>query len=309
MPLTCDWHIHSEYSCDEACMKVADLPSQVAARGIVDFGLTDHLHTPYNLPDLQASRRAYLAATPSPRFHFGVELSVVSQWELDELARGGYADPVYGLREGGPPGAAPALGITAEGLASLGVEYVVAGAHWPLYVPWEREAIIRDYHRQNMFLATHPLVTIIAHPWWWMGHWQSADGVYRAEPWFDRFDVIPQSMHDEFAAAAIQHGTAVEINLSACLFNPEYPERFGHEYVEYLAGLKARGVTFSLASDNHDAGYAPPFDQAAERLGAVGIHDRDLWRLAAPDRRPPAPPAARLTRPLPRWIIPPTTAL
>jgi histidinol phosphatase-like PHP family hydrolase len=273
MLLTSDWHIHSEHSCDEACMKVADLPAQVAARGITDFGLTDHLQTPYNLPDLEASRRAYLAVNPSPRFHFGVEVSVVSQWELDELARGGYEHPVWGLREGGPPGAALALGLGEEDLARLGIEYVIGGAHWPLYVPFEREAIIRDYHRQNLFLATHPLVDIVAHPWWFSGHWQSADGLFRAEPWFDGFDVIPQSMHEEFAAAAVQHGKVVEINVSACLFNASYPERFGYEYLEYLAGLRALGVTFSLASDCHEDHYAPLFEQA--------IHVRDLWRLAA----------------------------
>jgi histidinol phosphatase-like PHP family hydrolase len=88
-------------------------------------------------------------------------------------------------------------------------------------------------------------------------------------------------MHEEFAAAAVQHGKVVEINVSACLFNASYPERFGYEYLEYLAGLRALGVTFSLASDCHEDHYAPLFEQAAERLEAVGIHDRDLWRLAA----------------------------
>jgi histidinol phosphatase-like PHP family hydrolase len=77
-----------------------------------------------------------------------------------------------------------------------------------------------------------------------------------AETWFDGFDVIPQSMHEEFAAAAVQHGTVVEINLSACLFNASYPERFGYEYLEHLAGLRALGVTFSLASDGHQDRYA-----------------------------------------------------
>ncbi len=279
MSLTCDWHIHSQHSCDEACLPVADLPAQATACGIADFGLTDHLHTPLNLPDLQASRRAFLAADPSPRFHFGVELSVVSQWELEELANGGQENAVYGLRQGGPPSAAPALGISWEGLAALGVEYVVGGVHWPLYVPYEREEIIRDYHRQNMFLATHPLVTIVAHPWWWMGHWQSPDGIYRAAPWFDRFDAIPTSMHAEFAAAAVEHEKVVEINISACLFNPQYPERFGHEYLEYLAALRASGVIFSLASDCHEAVYRPVFDRAAEWLESVGIQDSALWRL------------------------------
>ena len=47
MKITCDWHIHSRKSCDAACMTVADLVRDADGRGICDFGLTDHLHTPY----------------------------------------------------------------------------------------------------------------------------------------------------------------------------------------------------------------------------------------------------------------------
>lgn len=59
--ITSDWHTHSRNSCDGACIPVADLLTRSAAKGIADLGLTDHLHTPYNLPDIAASRREYLA--------------------------------------------------------------------------------------------------------------------------------------------------------------------------------------------------------------------------------------------------------
>ena len=279
MTLSSDWHIHSTASCDEACLRMADLVLEAKSRGILDFGVTDHVHTPYNLPDLAESRRAFLALHPSPRFHFGVEVSCVSQWELDEIPSGKYKDPVYGLRSGGPAGGALAIGVTADDLKAHGVEYVIGGTHWPIYVPFEREAIIRDYHRQNMFLANHPLVTIVAHPWWWMGHWQDAKGMYLAEPWFDSFKVIPRSMHDEFADAVLARGKVVEINISAMLLSRHYPERFTPEYLDYLAFLRSRGVMLSLGSDCHDAHYDIQFERAAEMLSSVGIHDRDLWRL------------------------------
>ena len=219
--------------------------------------------------------------SPSPRFHFGVELSCVSQWELDEIAGGGHDSPVYGIRRGGPAWAEPALGVTCEDLAACGVEYVVAGTHWPLYVPFERKAVIRDYHRQNMFLAQHPMVDIVAHPWWWMGHWKNDDGSFTAEPWFDDFGCIPQSIHAEFAAALVEHGTRAEANISANLLNPNYPERFKCQYAEYLAGLKAAGVQLSVGSDCHDADYAIDFGTAANMLSAVGFRDEDFWRLPA----------------------------
>ena len=277
--ITSDWHIHSRNSCDSAALVVANLVRQAAEKGIADYGLTDHIHTPFNLPDLVASREEYLAAAPSARFHFGAELSCVSQWELDEIATGRHESPVYGLRSGGPAGAAPAIGLSEGDIARLGIEFVVGGTHWPLYVPLERDAVIRDYHRQNMFLAAHPLVDIVAHPWWWMGHWKNPDGSYTTDPWLDDFGKIPRSMHDEFAAASIEHGTLIEINVEAMLLNPGYTDRFKKQYLDYLAELKSRGARLSLGSDCHSAQYDIKFESAARMLETIGIRDEDLWKL------------------------------
>lgn len=276
--ITTDWHIHSRNSCDDACMAVSDLVSEAPRKGICNFGLTDHIHTPYNLPDLARSREEYLDSRPSHGFHFGVEVSCVSQWELDEIASGSHENPVYGLRSGGRAGCDLAIGIETGDLATYQIEYVVGGVHWPMYVPMEREAVIRDYHRQNMFLATHPLVDIVAHPWWWMGHWMDNHGNYPGEPWFDNFSRIPESMHREFAAAAIEHDTAVEINIEANLLNPRYPERFASHYMEYLSGLQSLGVRLSIGSDCHRAHYDIDFEKVGQMLKSVGIKD-NFWRL------------------------------
>ena len=279
VPLTSDWHIYSRNSCDGAAMAIAHLIGDAQRAGVCDFGVTDHLHTPYNLPDIAASRAEYDACSPSERFHFGIEVSCVSEWELGEVASGRHEDPVYGVRSGGPPGATPAIGLTLEDMDRYNIEYVVAGTHWPLYVPFERDAIIRDYHRQNMFLATHELVDVVAHPWWWMGHWQGDDDMYRAEPWFDDFGVIPRSMHEEFAAAARDHGTVVEINVGAMLTNPQYPASFAPQYLDYIASLREASVTLSIASDCHSERYDPPFETAERMLSGIGITDADLWKL------------------------------
>ncbi len=278
MKITSDWHIHSQNSCDSACMVIADLVREAEENGICDFGVTDHVHTPYNLGDIASSREEYLSTAPSPRFHFGVEVSCVSQWELDEIAGGTYIDPVYGLRSGGQAGCDLAIGITPEDLEKYHIEYVVAGTHWPMYVPLEREAVIRDYHRQNMFLVTHPLVNIVAHPWWWMGHWMDRDGNFPAEPWFDDFTVIPGSMHQEFADAAKAHNTAIEINIAAIVLNPHYPEGFISQYLEYLAELQSQGVRLSIGSDCHTEHYTIDFDKTSQMLESAGIKD-DFWCL------------------------------
>lgn len=279
MKITSDWHIHSRNSCDEASMKIQTLIRSAADRGIQNYGLTDHIHTPFNLPDLIASRREFLDSNPPPNLHFGVEVSSVSQWEIDEVSTGKYHKPVYGLRSGGPANSPLAIGLNEEDINTYGIEYVVGGTHWPMYVPIEREAIIRDYHRQNMFLAAHPLVDIVAHPWWWHGHWRDSDGFYRAEPWLDDFSRIPKDMHNEFASVAIQHDTVVEINISAMLLNPHYPDGFRKQYLEYLAELKLQGVRLSIGSDCHSSDYNIDFDTAASMLDSIGIKDEELWRF------------------------------
>lgn len=302
-----DWHVHSRNSCD---CKTGPIPATMAetfqamrANGIRDFGLTDHLHSRLQLPDLEAARREFDSLPPDARMHFGVEVSCMSAWELATIDAGGYDDAIYGIRSGGPAGGDLAIALTADDRARLGIEYVVGGTHWPMYVPLKRDAVIGDYHRQNMFLACHPLVDIVAHPWWWMGHWQEKDGVYRTDPWFDDFRKVPQSLHDEFAAAVREHGTVVEINLYAMLLNRRYPDAFKRQYVEYLAGLKAAGVTLSIGSDHHaqshhyDGDPLLPqignnvdreraacaqdvaFNPAVALLDSVGIRGAELWCL------------------------------
>ena len=280
MKITSDWHIHTQNSCDAACATVADIISDATALGIRDFGVTDHFNTMFNYPDMVASRKEFDACAPGPNIHFGMEASSVSAWELTQMPKIMAEKMTWGIREGGPAGAKPALGFDAELLEELNIEYVVAGTHWPLYVPFERDAIIRTYHEQNLFLARHPLVTIVAHPWWWMGHWQDGDGNYHGKPWFDDFGEISQSMHDEFGAAAVENNTAVEINLSAIFLNHRYPAGFAARYLNYLLGLKEQGVTFSIGSDLHGARLTQiDYTTCEIMLDKAGFRDEDFFRL------------------------------
>jgi histidinol phosphatase-like PHP family hydrolase len=296
MRITADWHVHTPASCDCAengtGVALETLLARAPELGLASFGVSDHVFTGYNLDELFRSREAFDAAPFNPHFHFGVELGCVSRWEVEEIESGRRLASVYGLLEGGPPGAEPALGFTEEDKREYGVEYVIAGVHRPLYVEQTREAVIADFHRQLLFLAQHPLVDVIAHPWWWgASTWRSEDGTYRSDPWLDDFGKIPLSMHDEFAAAATARGKAVEINLKGCLLNPAYPEDFGRQYVDYLAYLHERGVRFSVGSDAHGPGYAPDFERAGELLDPLALCENDLWGLP-PREAPPAEESA-----------------
>ena len=92
-------------------------------------------------------------------------------------------------------------------------------------------------------------------------------------------------MHDEFAAAVVEHASVVEINIGAVLLKHEskYPEQFKRKYLEYVAMLKSRGVKLSLGSDaHHQKQYTEmDFGRAAEMLDSVGILEDDLWVLPA----------------------------
>ena len=256
-------------------MEIPVLLKTAKQKGIEKFGITDHLHTIKQMPDIEASRREYLEYKMD-NFHFGVEVSCMTAQVL-ELAENGQ-EIAADWREKSDENAELAIALTKDDIERLGIEYVVAGTHWPIGAEFERHAIIRNYHRQNMFLATHPLVDILAHPWWWMGHWKDKNENYHAEPWLDDFAVIPNSMHREFASAIIESNKAVEINIQANLMNPHYPEGFARRYLEYLADLQSQGVKLSIGSDCHDAHYDIDFEKTGRMLENAGIKD-DFWCL------------------------------
>lgn len=285
MRILTDWHIHTPHSCDcqgnGSGVPMADVVALVRNGKMAACGVSDHIHTPYNLPDLVASRAMFDALPWVPDFHFGVEASCVSQWELDRIAAEDWEPSAYGIRSGGPAGGPLALGVTDEQVLSLDIEYVIGGVHWPMFVPMERDAVIRDYHRQYMFLAAHPLVDILAHPWWWMGHWATADGRYLTDPWLDDFGKVPLSMHDELAACLREHDVAFEINFDAILCNERYPDSFCMEYLDYVAYLHERGVRFSLGSDAHGGDIRRYHDEVASQIAYIGLKETDFWTLPA----------------------------
>ena len=280
MQITSDWHIHSTNSYD-GHLPMPRLIEQASEKGVTEFGVADHLSTPMQSADIVDARREFLSLGPVEGFHFGVEVSTMSKWELETIARDGVGDRNFGIREGGPEDDEPAITLSTEDAEAYGLEYVIGGVHWPLYVPWEPQAVILSYHRQNMFLATHPLVTIIAHPWWFSGHWADADGRMTGLPWFDDFHGrIPKSMQDELSSALMASGKVVEINLDAIVLNPQYTEHFKKDYFEYMGFLKGRGIKFSIGSDCHLADYRDlDLARAEAFLTEVGIVDDDIWRL------------------------------
>ena len=277
--LDVDWHIHSRHSpCGKPEATLALITEQAAEAGIRDFGLTDHLHCRLGVPAMEAGRREFDALGDVPGFHFAVEVSCLREWDLERNDARGAEGRIYGVQlERGPEGGPLTVFLPEDLKERLNIEYVIGGAHWPLGAPLEREAMIRSYHRQNMFLAAHPQVDIVAHPWWWAGAWQNDDGTYATLPWLDDFAVIPKSMHLEFAAATRENGKAVELS-AAMLLTQQYPAHFRGQYRDYLALLKGAGAVFAIGSDSHAAGYMDRLGKIEDDVGSLGLSEEDLWR-------------------------------
>jgi histidinol phosphatase-like PHP family hydrolase len=274
-----DYHIHSHHSpCGDPKTTLADIAAAAKAAGIRSLGITDHLNGAVNHAALDACRAEFDALDADLDLHFGVEVTTLREWDhaINGLV-GRYANP-YGVWEFGPEDSPLTVYLTEDLKRRWGVEYVLGGAHFVLGAPLERDAVIRSYHRQNLFCATHPLVDVVVHPWWWQRYWKDADGRFSGLPWIGDFGAVPRDFHREFAEAVVRNGKAVEINAGAIFTNASYPDAFKRAYLGYLRDLKSWGVRFSLGSDAHTASHVGDTRTLAPVLDALGLRPSDLWR-------------------------------
>ena len=104
--------------------------------------------------------------------------------------------------------------------------------------------------------------------------------MYTSFPWFDDFGVVPQSVHEEFAAAACEHNVAIEINPDATFLYEMYSERFQKQYLEFLQMLQGLGVRFSIGTDQHSNGYIPRLQAYESYLSQLGLNQEDFWDIS-----------------------------
>ena len=253
MAITSDWHIHTKYSCDGACMEFEDLVKDAKELGIRDYGVSDHYHSRLQEADIKASREDYektLEIHPELKghFHFGIEASVMSEWEIEKIAKGDYTEPpIWGIRTGGPKNSPVMYDFDDELLEKYKVEYVIGGVHWMLYCDSDKDSVIKEQHRQYMFCATHPKTTILAHYLWW--------NPMDSKRWPDMLDPckyhleISETMRNELVCALKENNVAFE--LSSGLIMKEHPKTLLDEYLGWVSDLQRSGVVFSMGSDSH----------------------------------------------------------
>ena len=272
-----DWHIHSEHSYD-AQNTLELIATNGMAQGLRLQGITDHAN--FNdekfLGDLKASVAGVKEAQKKyPFLVLGVELTPIEKPEFDYIIANG------GSREGyeAPQQAEPfdiELAATKEELVAMGVRYAIGASHWRVDVPkaqrtpFDFDAAMKEWYRQQLWLANDERVTILGHPWY-IGN----------AAWYEDFSVIPRSMNIDIAAALKENGKYVECN-SHFFRTPKATDKFRHQYAEFLRELFEMGIPVTYGSDSH-SGYIDARADVEKILAAAGFKDGDISELAEKD--------------------------
>ena len=273
MIIKSDWHIHSEYSYD------AENPLELIAerakeQGLRFVGITDHAN--FNdekfLGDLHASVRGVKEAQKKyPFMILGVELTPIEKPEFDYIA-------VTGTREGYEPPETDKpydieLACSKEELVGLGVRYAIGASHWRVDSPFAKklepdlDACIKEWYRQQMFLAADERVTILGHPWY------HGKGI-----WYEDFDVIPRSMKLDIANELKRNGKYVECN-SHFFLTPKATDKFRRQYAQYLREMLEMGIPVTYGSDSHK-NYPDAREKVEVWLREAGFKEGDVSEIA-----------------------------
>ncbi len=268
-----DWHIHSDASYDSK-LPLREIAEKGRAMGLKRIGIADHVN--YNEPlffeSLEKSAENVKAMQSEyPEIILGVELTPVNKPEYDYLA-------MHGTREGyehviSDKPLDMELAVSKEYLLAHKVRYAVGAVHWRVDVsdrrtPGSMDVFIRDWHRQQLYLATDERVTILGHPWY-----------IGSCIWYEDFSVIPRSMHDELCAVLLENKKYIECNFDAF---GRASEKYHYQYAEFLREMFERGVPVTFGSDCHNR-YVDKRDEAVTYLSSAGFKDGDIVEVAESD--------------------------
>lgn len=276
MIIKSDWHVHSEYSYD-AKNSLEVIGDNAKEQGLVNVGITDHLNfndEKFTTDLINSVKGVTKAQQKYPFMVLGVELTPIEKPEFDYIlthpAHDGYDAPIqvkpFDIE----------LGMSKENLKKLGVRYAIGASHWRVdkpngrYLTPDLEIDIKEWHRQQLWLAEDNRVTILGHPWY---HGKAI--------WYEDFTVIPTAMHEELISALKQNGKYMECN--SHFFRSSYAtEKFRNQYAEFLRYAFEKGVFITYGSDSHDS-YSDKREIVEKYLREVGFKDGDFSNLTEKD--------------------------
>ena len=267
-----DWHMHSEASYDSK-LAISEIEERTLEYGFYKFGITDHLN--FNdekfIGDLRKSAELVKKLQlRCDRVILGVELTPIEKPQFDYIAKRKNSDGYVAPSLSSPFDIE--LAMSKDELTSLGVRYAVGAAHWRVDLPGGRylepdlDACIKEWHRQQMWLACDERVTILGHPWY------NGDGL-----WYEDFNVIPKSMKNELASAILENGKYAECN-SHFFRSPKATEKFKRQYAEFLREMFEMGIPITYGSDSHNK-YNPLHIDTEKYLLTAGFKDGDISDL------------------------------
>lgn len=264
-----DWHIHSNSSYDST-LSLDEIAAAARLLGFEAVGITDHVN--YNdekfLADLKNSAESVNEFRIShPNFILGVELTPIEKPLFDHLRSGGTRENYIA-----PPSSTPytiELAVSRDELISLGVSYAIGASHWRVDSADARSRTdlgecIREWYRQQLYLACDERVTILGHPWY------HGKGI-----WYEDFSVIDRSMNEEIAAALKENGKCVECN-SHFFRSRMTGEKFRRQYAEFLRELFEMGIPVTYGSDSHNQYKTSAPADVEKYLEQVGFKRGDL---------------------------------
>jgi len=271
MIIRSDMHIHSEFSYD-ASLPLEEIYTKAKEYGFEKVGITDHLNLndiPF-ISDIDASAKNVKEFIKThPDMILGVELTPIDKPRFDYIAKNG------GRREGyiAPSTGRPfdiELGLSKEELKARGISFAIGAAHDAPPGMTELNDLIKEWYRQQMYLACDERVTVLGHPWY---HWKGV--------WYQDFSVIPQSMQDDLAAALKENGKYVECN-GEILCSKLGSEKYHIQYAEFLRSFFERGIPVTYGSDSHRV-YGDIHIESEKYLAAAGFKDGDIVSVAEKD--------------------------
>jgi len=245
----CDYHIHTKYlGCANGTMEVPAIFRECERLGVTSLGITDHLNSLDQL-DLHAPIKRDIAEVDTEvAIYFGVELNFLA-------VDGNFA-------------------FSPEVKEQGGFQFAIGGIHGTYLKTYNLRQMVDVQHRHHLRTCRDPLLDVLVHPYWF------GKGEFDRQgwPWFDSMQSVPEGYARELGQAAKETGTAIEVNASANLTNPEYSDRYVKEYVAFLSVIAEEGASFSLGSDAHDIGQLKHIQAAWDVAEQLNLTADRIWQ-------------------------------
>ena len=242
-----DFHVHTNLSaCANQTMRLSAIVRECERLELDSIGIADHLGAEQY--ERNSALRKDIEALNTPiNVYLGAEVG-------------------YGWKT-------QTHGLTEEQKERYGFQYAIGSHHSTYLREFDLEKVVRLQHQHHLKTCAHPTMDILGHPWRFLYE----EFKRRDWPWIDTMTCVPESLTRELAHAAVESGTAIEINTTSNLCMKFQPESYFEEYVDYVAILAEEGVTFSLGSDAHELHELKTIRLAWEVVDRLEIPDDRIW--------------------------------